>query len=78
MGVDSFRFVASTFARAARAERYASHSLRAGLATSVAAGGASERAIHGPNRPPLDRHGQALHSQGEPVRLDNSASLAGL
>ena len=38
-------FVAPTFARAARAERYAGHSLRAGLATSAAAGGASERAI---------------------------------
>lgn len=59
-------------------DRYAGHSLRAGLATSAAAGGASERAIRA----------QTGHRSNEMVRryiraanlfaADNAASLAGL
>jgi hypothetical protein len=59
-------------------DRYAAHSLRAGLATSAAAGGASERAIMN----------QTGHRSTDMVRRyiraanlfapDNAASLAGL
>ena len=41
--------------------RYAGHSLRAGLATSAAAGGASERAIMNQTGHRSTEHGAALH-----------------
>jgi integrase len=59
-------------------ERYAGHSLRAGLATSAAAGGASERAIMAQTGHRSTDMGRRYIREANLFTADNAASLAGL
>jgi hypothetical protein len=56
---------------------YAGHSLRAGLATSAAAAGASERSIHEPNRPQILPILRRYIRDGN-LFTDNAAATVGL
>jgi len=58
--------------------RYAGHSLRAGLATSAAAGGASERAIMNQTGHRSTTMVRRYIREGNLFAADNAASLAGL
>jgi len=78
----SDRAVARAVQRAARAAGldpvcYAGHSLRAGLATSAAAAGASERSIHEPNRPQILPILRRYIRDGN-LFTDNAAATVGL
>jgi len=59
-------------------ERYAGHSLRAGLATSAAAGGASERAIMNQTGHRSTTMARRYIREANLFTRDNAATLAGL
>lgn len=59
-------------------DRYAGHSLRAGLATSAAAGGASERAIMNQTGHRSTTMVRRYIREANLFAADNAASLAGL
>ena len=59
-------------------DRYAGHSLRAGLATSAAAGGASERAIMNQTGNRSTDMARRYIREANLFAPDNAASLAGL
>jgi hypothetical protein len=54
------------------------HSLRAGLGSSAAAGGTSERAMMNQTGSPLDDHCAALRRAANLFAADNAANFTGL
>jgi len=60
------------------ADAFSGHSLRSGLATSAAEGGATERAIMGPDTAPLAETGEKIYPPRQLVPRQCGASKSGL